>query len=71
MVDADRLMGRAEIEQLLGVGYTRVRAIMSRPDFPPPIRQLTGMKIWDGAQVAEWIAVHRPPKLDEPTEGDS
>lgn len=71
MVDADRLMGRAEIEQLLGVGYTRVRAIMSRPDFPQPIRHLTGMKIWDGAEIEAWIAVHRKPKLAEDTEGDT
>jgi predicted DNA-binding transcriptional regulator AlpA len=71
MVDADRLMGRAEIEQLLGVGYTRVRAIMARPSFPRPLRELTGMKIWDGAEVEAWAAEHRKPKLAEDPEGDT
>lgn len=68
VVDPDKLMGRAEIEKRLNVGYSRGRVIMSRPDFPRPIKRLTGMKIWDGAAVEAWIAEHRPPKDDDDTE---
>lgn len=62
-------MGRAEIQDRLGVGYSRVRVILARPDFPQPIKKLTGMWIWDGDQVEAWIAIHRPPKDDEDDEG--
>jgi prophage regulatory protein len=65
LVDPDKLMGRAEIGELLGTGYTRTREILKRPDFPRPLKKLTGMWIWDGAAVEAWIAEHRPPKDDD------
>lgn len=68
LVDPDKLMGRAEIQERLNVGYSRVRVILARPDFPRPLRQLTGMKIWDGAAVEAWIAEHRKPAADDDTE---
>jgi prophage regulatory protein len=64
-VDADKLMGHAEIRQRLGVGETRVRQITGRPDFPPPVKRLIMGQVWDGDQVEAWIAAHRPPP-DEP-----
>lgn len=69
LVDSDKLMGRAEIETALGVGYSRGRVIMSRPDFPRPLKRLTGMWIWDGAAVERWIAEHRKPADEDDTEG--
>lgn len=62
-------MGRAEIRARLGVGITRVKQIVGRPDFPPPLRRLTMGHVWDGTQVEAWIAAHRK-QLDEPAEGD-
>jgi predicted DNA-binding transcriptional regulator AlpA len=65
LVDPERLMGRSEIRKRLGVGITRVKQIISRDDFPRPLRRLDGGHIWDGDQVEAWIAEHRPPP-DEP-----
>jgi len=69
LVDANKLMGAAEIRAALGVGKTRLRELQRRPDFPRPIRHLTGMKIWDGVAVEAWIAVHRKPADEDDTEG--
>lgn len=65
LVDPEKLMGRFEISQRLGVGYSRAKEIIRRPDFPRPIKRLTGMLIWDGDQVEAWIAEHRKPEDDD------
>jgi predicted DNA-binding transcriptional regulator AlpA len=65
LVDSDKLMGAAEVSARLNVGRTRLRELQRRPDFPQPIKRLTGMWIWDGAAVEAWIAEHRPPKDDD------
>jgi prophage regulatory protein len=69
LVDPRKLMGRAEIQKRLGVGYSRVRVIIARPDFPAPLpSRLTMGRLWDGVAVEAWIAVHRKPTEDD-TEG--
>lgn len=65
LVDADKLMGAAEVCAALGIGKTRLRELRRRPDFPQPIKRLTGMLIWDGAQVEAWIAEHRTKDEDD------
>lgn len=68
LVDADKLMGAAEICARLGVGRTRLRELRRRPDFPAPIKILTGMAIWDGDAVEAWIAEHRKPAVEDDDE---
>ena len=65
LVDADKLMGAAEVAARLGVGRTRLRELRRRPDFPAPIKRLIGMEIWDGAAVEAWIAEHRKPAAED------
>jgi predicted DNA-binding transcriptional regulator AlpA len=65
LVESDKLMGRAEIGQRLGVGYSRTKEIIARADFPRPLKKLTGMQIWDGEAVEAWIAEHRKPATED------
>ena len=54
-------MGAHEIRIRLG-GVSRQRAyqITSRADFPAPIADLMQGKVWLTADVAAWVAEHRP-----------
>ena len=65
LVDADKLMGAAEVCARLGVGRTRLRELQRRPHFPAPVKKLAGGQIWDGDQVEAWIAEHRKPEDDD------
>lgn len=66
LVDPSRLMGRAEIRERLGVGITRIKQIVARPDFPAPVASLIIGRVWDGDQVERWIREHR----EKPDEGE-
>jgi prophage regulatory protein len=62
------LMGSAEIGERLGVSRQRVQQLVTRPDFPKPLRVLAMGKVWDSEDVEAWIREHRP-ELGEPSEG--
>ena len=49
-----RLVGTAELLDLLKVGRTRLHTLTSRPDFPRPFVTLRMGSIWDLAQVLAW-----------------
>jgi predicted DNA-binding transcriptional regulator AlpA len=49
-----QLVGAAELVQLLGVNRARAYQISRHPDFPPPVADLIGGKIWDLADVQTW-----------------
>jgi predicted DNA-binding transcriptional regulator AlpA len=51
-----RLVMRAELLQLLGISPTRLVQITTRPEyeFPAPVADLIGGKIWDLSDVETW-----------------
>ena len=49
-----RLVGRGELRRLFGVSATRTVQIAERPDFPPPLDELSVGKIWALEDVMEW-----------------
>lgn len=50
------LVGRAELLQMLGVSPTRLVQLTGRPeyDFPAPVAELIGGKIWLLEDVKKW-----------------
>lgn len=61
LVEGDRIMGAAEVRDRLGIGRTRLVELMRRASFPQPIKKLSAGYIWDGDEIEQWIAEHRPP----------
>lgn len=53
-------MGSGEIVQRLGVSRTRVYALAQRDDFPAPLDELAGGRVWRATDVEAWIRVNRP-----------
>jgi len=49
-----RLLGRGELRKLFGVSHTRTIQIAERPDFPPPLDELSVGKIWALDDVVAW-----------------
>ena len=49
-----RLVGRGELRRLFGVSATRTIQIADRPDFPPPLDELSVGKIWALDDVIAW-----------------
>jgi len=49
-----RLAGRGELRRLFGVSATRTVQIAERPDFPPPLDELSVGKIWALDDVVAW-----------------
>ena len=49
-----RLVGRGELRRLFGVSATRTIQIAERPDFPPPLDELSVGKIWALDDVIAW-----------------
>jgi hypothetical protein len=51
-----RLVGRAELIQMLGVSPTRLVQLTTAPEygFPEPVAKLIGGKIWDLDAVKNW-----------------
>lgn len=61
------VMGVAEIARRLGVSRSRAAQIVREKSFPDPAAVLTGIVIWETADVEAWIATHRTkPDEDEP-----
>lgn len=55
-MQAERLVGTAELEHLVGVSRQRIFQLKSGPDFPAPITALRGGEIWDLAAIRSWAA---------------
>lgn len=56
LIDVDKLVGAAEIAELLDdISRQRVTQLTSRPDFPKPVAVLKMGKVWDIDDVQEWI----------------
>lgn len=55
-----RLVGAAEIQELLGVSRQRTYIIVARRDFPEPYATLKMGNIWLLDDVERWIAERRP-----------
>lgn len=56
LIDVDKLVGAAEIAELLDdISRQRVTQLTSRPDFPKPVAVLKMGKVWDIEDVQEWI----------------
>lgn len=62
------VMGVAEIARRLGVSRSRAAQIVRERGFPDPAARLTGIVIWETADVEAWIAAHRKPAAED-TEG--
>jgi prophage regulatory protein len=54
-----RIVGAAEIKDLVGVSRQRVYQLARRPDFPPPYAKLAQGQVWRTEDVEAWIAEHR------------
>lgn len=50
----DRLMGVAEIAELLGLTRQRVHQLRQLDDFPEPFTTLAVGAVWDGDVVETW-----------------
>ena len=55
-----KLMAAAEIARRLGVGRSRVKAYLARPDWPAPYDELEIARIWLAEDIERWIAEYRP-----------
>ena len=64
-----RLMGAAEIMRRLGVGETRLKHYLARPDWPATYDELTMGRVWWAADVEAWIREHRPDLNDSDDAG--
>jgi predicted DNA-binding transcriptional regulator AlpA len=54
------LLGAHEIHRKLGnISRQRVYQLTGRPSFPRPVVTLACGKVWDGAQVEQWIRDNR------------
>ena len=49
-----RLVGRGELLKMFGVSRTRLVQITAAADFPQPVADLIGGKIWDLADIQAW-----------------
>lgn len=50
----DRLMGLAEVAELLGVSRQRADQLARTRGFPDPVATLVGGRIWERADVERW-----------------
>jgi len=53
-----RLLGAAEIGELLGVSRQRVQQLITEADFPEPVASLAMGKIWTGYPIRLWAESH-------------
>ena len=56
------LVGPHELQELLGVGRSRMRQIIRYPTFPAPFQRLHGTTVWLRSDVEHWIRENRPPR---------
>jgi prophage regulatory protein len=62
---AERLYGKGELIDRLGVSRQRVGQIVKHPSFPAPFDVLQGGTVWLQTDVEEWIREHRPNLVDQ------
>ena len=55
---APDVVGPAEVAQLLGVDRHKAYRVTKRPDFPEPGALCSGRRVWERADVEEWIREH-------------
>ena len=60
-----RLVGRAEIGKMFGVGKTQAQNITREPDFPEPFDKLSAGVFWLRAEVVAWGRDHGRTIYDE------
>jgi len=65
-----RLVGRGELRRLFGVSATRTIQIADRPDFPPPLDELSVGKIWALDDVIAWARRFESDMARLPTKYD-
>jgi predicted DNA-binding transcriptional regulator AlpA len=58
------LVGVPEIADRLGVSRTSVWRYIRREDFPEPVAQMSGKRIWKGADIDRWRKKNPPSKFD-------
>jgi prophage regulatory protein len=51
-----RLVGLAEIAELLGVSKRTASRYVARADFPPPVAELAMGPIWLTEDVEKWVS---------------
>jgi len=61
-----RLMGAAEIQELLGVGRARAYQLVNRKGFPDPAAVLKMGSVWLAEDVERWVREHRPEIAEDP-----
>jgi predicted DNA-binding transcriptional regulator AlpA len=70
LVPLEDLVGLSEIAELLGVHKRTAQEYLDREDFPEPLGQTRGGRVWRKADVVEWAESHRPrrgrPRKTEP-----
>jgi predicted DNA-binding transcriptional regulator AlpA len=64
-----RIVGAAEIKDLVGVSRQRVYQLAKRPDFPKPYAVLAQGQVWQVEDVEAWIAEHRDARRRRPRVG--
>ncbi len=52
------VLGRYELEQVLGLSRTRVVQLIAEPGFPEPLTELAMGKVWDLADIQQWAEQH-------------
>ncbi len=56
MVDAENLVGTAEIAERLGISYRLVHNWLNRyEDFPEPLSIIGGLRVWDWPDIEAWV----------------
>ena len=65
-MDSPRLVGLAEVAELLNVSKRSASRYTHRPDFPEPVARLAAGPIWDAAEVEAWAAKQPPFRAGRP-----
>jgi predicted DNA-binding transcriptional regulator AlpA len=67
----EKLVGLAEVAEMLAVSKFAASRYSQRDDFPEPIALLRATPVWTRAEVRQWarktlpLPVGRPPKSEE------
>lgn len=61
-----RLVGFAELPELLGVSRATAQRYSKRADFPEPLDRLASGPVWQRCDVERWAAEYMPVKRGRP-----
>jgi hypothetical protein len=61
-----KLAGIAEVAEILGVSIRSAHRYANRPDFPVPVDELAGGRIWERAAVERFARKTAPPRRGRP-----